>query len=112
MEAMTTNACSDFQESIVRQQVTCARLVELEALYPVLSVNAGADACVLVDPDLAARISAATLNLKMVSRYYSTLLTHFSETARIFAGMFRGYGGPEGNTFCFQKVTSTWSCEL
>lgn len=106
--AVTTGALSDFEHSLVRQRISCTHIIALKPRASATVSTPVLDA----DPALADRIEAATSALSTVTRDYSTLLKHFAETARIFAGRFRCYGVSAGTTLPFPRSHDAWSCEL
>lgn len=110
--AVTTGALSDFEHSLVRQQISCMRLAELTIGHPAAATDPASTLSAFADSLLTNRIKAAVVALDTVLRSYSTLLKHFGETARIFAGVFRTYGDSAGIGFCRQKSQGAWSCEL
>jgi hypothetical protein len=113
MAAIATNAVSDFEDSVVRQREACERLHTLKASRRVADPQTTTAEPAWTEADQGTRISAATTALKLANLQYATLVKHFRETARMLAGVFRGYGGPAGSPFCMHRVEhSTWSCEL
>lgn len=110
--ALTTGALSDFETSVVRQQTVCARLAKLTPSKPgKVGIRAGViPAC--SDPLLASRIQIAVSALSAANLRYSRLVKHFGETTRVFAGMFRPYGGPAKAGSYLQRSQSAWSCVL
>ena len=102
--AVKIGALSDFENSLARQRIGYKRLVELAAPHSAMAAAAV--------PVLATRFRAAVADLEHELRYYSMLLKHFGETSRVFAGIFRSYGGSARFGSPFPKSQSAWSCEL
>lgn len=113
MAAIAANAVSDFEDSVVRQQEACERLHTLKASRCVADFETPTAEPAWADVDQGTRISAATTALKLANLQYAMLVKHFQETARMLAGVFRGYGGSAGPPFRMHRAEhSTWSCEL
>lgn len=112
MTAMVTGAVADFEGSLLRQHNLTMRLVGLRSPQLREAGDGGRVAAISHAPLLTERIKAAVSNLLTVTRQYSMLLKHFGQTARLFAGMFRSYGGASGIDLHRRRSRDTWSCEL
>lgn len=110
--AVTTGALSDFEHSLVRQRISCTYLAELTKRHTATVAKPTSTIFACTDPLLVERTTAAISALDAATRHYSILLKHFGETARMFAGMFRTYGGPASSGTYLQKSQGAWSCEL
>src|ERR1700709_2801035 len=91
--AISTGALADLEQSVVRQQISCARVIELRERLST-AVEADSIGCISVNTMLPDCVHVATSALKDVTRRYSMLLKHFGGTARLFSGIFRSYGNP------------------
>lgn len=110
--AVTTGALSDFEHSLVRQRISCTRLTELALQHSATAADPTFVLSAFADPMLADRMKAAIAALGTGLRCYALLLKHFGETARIFAGVFRIYGGSAGGGLGLHTIPGSWSCEL
>ena len=110
--AVSMGALADFEASLVRQRMYCTRLAELASRRSANAADMPSARSFSAELMLTDRLETATLALGTATRRYSTLLKHFSETARIFAGMFRGYGGFTNAAVRSQRSQSSWSCQL
>ena len=110
--AMTAGALSDFENSIVRQRIICARMAELKVQFATPAAASTSSLAASADPMMAARMKATFAAFETALRSYLMLLKHFGETARLFAGMFRGYGECAGGQCGLQQAQGAWSCEL
>jgi len=109
MNAIVQRELPSLQESLRRQQATCAELVHLRSradFLQELQVETG-----LISPDLAEEIQAATASLLMLNKQYSALLKHSGSTLRLFLGLFRSFHGSVPASSLNPNL-QTWSCEV
>lgn len=111
MAAIKTGALADFEGSVVRQQLSCARLLESRDRLSI-AVKADAMGDLSANTEVPDCVQVVTSALEDIMRHYSMLLKHFGGTARLFAGMFRSYGDPAVAGFHIPRSQTAWSCEF
>ena len=112
MAAMVTGAVADFEGSLLRQQSLTVSLVASRSTQGYETGEDGRITALSHTSLQRERLQAAVSNLVTVTRQYSMLLKHFGQTARLFAGMFRSYGGASAIDLHHRRSRNTWSCEL
>jgi hypothetical protein len=112
MQAISSNALSDLEDSVANQQILTARLGQLtDDLCVPLEADPHTSQAAL-DDDLMSQIHAASDTLQMLNRRYAALLKHSSRSVALMASLFTSFQGQFQEASGPRLKHQTWSCQI
>jgi hypothetical protein len=105
MEAITKNAVPSFRESVERQEMLCALLANLAAIYD-------GRPRALNDKSLAREIQATSAALQDLTLHYAALVKHSGRSIALLLSLCRSHTGQVQAVGEPRTKRQTWSCEM
>lgn len=112
MDAISSNAIPEFQESVAKQEMLCASLAGLANTVGE-GFHSSKDAKLSgIDAALGLKIRAASKAIGELNLRYSALLKHSSRSIALLALLCRSYTGQTQEARGPRLKHQTWSCEM
>jgi hypothetical protein len=112
MDAIAANELSGFQESVAKQEMLCANLVQMANAVSNGSRSSGQQLLASDDSAVDLKIQAASEAVRELNLQYAALLKHSGRSVALLASLCRSHigqlEGVRGTTLKHQ----TWSCEM
>jgi hypothetical protein len=112
MQAIVKNRLTEFEESVLNQQMLSGRLKVLADelcvhLEPGQSVSSR-----LLDADQARQIANASETLQKLNKRYAALLQHSSRSVALMVSLFSSFKGSFPEASGARLKHQTWSCQM
>ncbi len=110
--AISHNALSDFEESVVDQEVLSTRLSMLAAELSSSRTANPMTSLTGIESDLKSQILAAAEELQTLNRSYAALLQHSSHSVALMASLVGSFKGQFQEASGPRSKYQTWSCQM
>jgi hypothetical protein len=112
MEAISANALSRLQESIAKQEMLCAGLVNMANLVGEEFQTSEPALLPCIDTGVELKIRAASGAIRDLNLQYAALLKHSGKSIALLISLCRSHTGKSQEVRGSRLKHQTWSCEM